>query len=155
MDGQRSTLLSARFFPQPMSRSLGTLACTMLLATVALLGLAPTATADDCADACVENCRAGIATGGAAAYCDVGHQPTGTGACLWTGCGDVIATCSALVHGQNPNCELYQQDTTVCTGTSDGEPPQWGICVAVYENDCMVWMYNDLWTQCVLWRPVN
>lgn len=119
---------------------------TLALSTLVLVGLAPNAAAEadeECGDACIENCEAGVGTG-ASVTCEIAHEPYTVNTCsAILGCGDTYVDCTAF-DGDLPNC-----------GHAPGphcSHGDWGICWDFTDDQCYVWYQSIFWT-CIVERP--
>lgn len=119
-----------------------------------LLGIAPTVAADDCGpEGCIENCRAGVATRSAYAFCDVGHEPRGADTCdlLQGPCGNTVIVCSV----DDIRCDVYQQPAPQvqhCEWVWHG--PDRGACVDTARADCKLWYFDHSGERCLVPIPM-
>lgn len=122
------------------------LVVTLALSTFVLVGLPTTAGAEvdeECGEACVENCEAGVGTR-VSATCEIAHQPYTVDTCpAIHGCGETYVECTAF-DGEMPNCGH-------APGPHCSHGYQ-GICWDFTDDYCWVWYQTYIWA-CLVERP--
>lgn len=111
--------------------------------SIDLVGLTPTAAAEDCSIDCA-GCEVAAGPNRFVGECFVGGTEVGADSCLimYDMCGSPTAYCHFSVgHGSPvPECEEYTQPVSECVDYWHG--PDRGVCVDSSRPDCKLWHYE-------------